>query len=335
MIVFMQQFERLFPLEDLWIPGPLVAIFRALSAFRPDANDLFAGVTASLPATPGLGSGASLYELGNDIRRLMPNINIFISRYHSICAAANVANATDATFQVDINGPRNLGSLFSQAVANNAVNTNTLQSAGASFAYGGSLLLWQNASRSTATNGIPAALNATIPDVINDTWTSALRFENNDHLWFAPVFALMAKYSQFWNGSVPISKILPTSSAAGALKLRSIAGTTLLANPVFVAATVAPAPVVAAHFQMRNQARLVHDGQIALRDVPDTHAMCGLTFALNCYDSNAHQTLARHGPFWELGPNVKSVHSAEVLPGTLQVISRDYHRDTRLEAHKQ
>jgi hypothetical protein len=335
MLIFMQQFERLFPLDDLWIPGPLVAGFRALSAFRPDANDLFAGVTASLPPTPGTAAAAAFYVLGNDVRRLIPNINVFISRLHSTCAAAQLANATDATFQADIAGPRFLSQIFGANVANNQGHRSLLASPGASFAYGGSLLLWQNAARHLATNSIPTNLDSATPTITNDSWTAQMRFEQNEHIWFAPVFSLMAKYSQFWNGSTPISKIPPTSSAAGALMLRTTNGTSMLTAPTFIDATVAPAPVVAGHYQMRTNARLVFDCQLALRDTPEAHILSGLTFAFNSYDTNAHQLLARAGPFWTLGPFIKTGHTIEILPGILQSIAREYHRDIRMESHKQ
>lgn len=331
-LIFLQTFEKMFPYADLWIPGPLVAAFRALSAFRPDANDLFAGVTVVLPPTPGFTDAT--YNFAQPTTRLIPNLNLYLTRLRAICTVATTANMTEALFTSDVNGPRKYQNLYGTQAANNGNFQRSNFNPGTSLTLGGNLALWQNAARMLALNSIPNDLVAATPTPINDTWTGAMRFENGEHTWFSPVFALMGKYAQFWNGSLPLSEIFPTSSAAGAVKLRQTNATDIYANLTFVPAAHGP-PAVLAHFDLRVNARFVNDCQTALRDIPDSHIYAATTFGYNSYHSAAHQAINRVGNFWLLGPDVKSAYAVEVLPGTTQVIAREYHRDTRLEAHKQ
>jgi len=331
-LIFLQTFERLFPYADLWIPGPLVGAFRSLSAFRPDANDLFAGVTVNLPGTPGF--AAPDYHFGIGLRALVPNLSLYLSRLRAICTVSLTANMTETLFTSDPNGPRSYQNMFGNQAANAAPFTAYNVNPGTAFVYGGNLLLWQNAARMLAINSIPADLVSATPTPVNDTWTQAIRFENGEHVWFSPIFSLMAKYCQFWNGSVPLSEIPPTSSAAGAVKLRQTAATTIYTAPNFVAAVPGP-PAVAAHFALRTNARFVNDALVAVRDIPDAHYFSAITYGFNSYHNANTQTNHRIGNFWDLGPDVKSAHAVETLPGVTQVIAREYHRDTRLEAHKQ
>jgi hypothetical protein len=337
MIQFIITFEQLFSTSELWIPGPLVAAFRALSAFRPDANDLFGGVTVHIPNNPGH-TRANTYTLQHQLEYLLPNINHFISRLRRISAAA-VATTTDAEFASRTDGP-----LYVDNYCHTAAAQHFTTSPGSRFSYGGTRLLWVNASNYLDILGIPVELNATVnaaPNNVPDTWTSVLRFENNEHTWFGNVSATMAKYSQFFNGSVPLSEISPTSSAAGALKLRLTAATDIWnAVPAHAFAGTGTSHVhgnanAIAHLAMVNQIRIVTDAQCAIRDIPDAHVFSGLTFNYNAYNANAMQAAHRHGAFWQLGPNVKQSVGIEILPSLASIIMRDYHNDTRIPAFKQ
>jgi hypothetical protein len=332
MLIFLEQFERTFPLSELWIPGPLVNAFRSLSAFRPDALDLFAGTTVNTPTSPGWTTD-NYYRLETNIAFLLPNISLYLSRLRAICTVALTATS-EMNFLADINGPRKCQNFFGAQVSNTAAFTTLFHTPGLAFAYGGSQLLWQNAARALDINSIPADFVHATPSPIRDSWTNFIRFENHEHTWFATVSAMMAKYSQFWNGSTSLADINPVSSAAGAVKMRQTTDTTIYATPTFVDAVTGP-PAVPAHFVLRTDARFVNDAQIALRDIPDAHAFSAITFGFNSYHSRASQDASRRGKFWLLGPDVKQAHSVEVLPGTLQTIAREYHRDTRLDAFRQ
>jgi hypothetical protein len=332
MIVFLTTFEQIFPLSELWIPGPLVSAFRALSAFRPDENDLFGGVTPALPAHPGWAANRD-HRLADAIHLWIPNIAFFFSRLHDISALA-VSGINDAAWLIQTNGFN-----YIEEVCGHAVNNNVLLAPGLRYALPGDRDLWRRSAARLASLGIPTRLNANTAVV--DSWTAAIFFENNQHHWFANCSAIMAKYCQFFNGSKPLSDLSPVNSAAGALKIRFLNTTTIHAN--LVATPLAGTGAShehgnaneAAHMTLTQQSRVTFDCDLAVRDVPDAHIYSGMTFAFNAQQNNAQQVLARAGPFWTLGPNCRNRRGVEVLPGLYSVIMREYHSDTRIPADKQ
>jgi hypothetical protein len=267
---FLIVFERTYNVSELWIPGPLVSAFRALSAFRPDADDFFAGVTPTLPTAPGQ-TVANGFRFTNHWSKYLPNVNFFISRLRSITNVAATANMDDPTFRANPDGPLRIANLNGVAMANNGASQNMVSTPGINLSYGGHLSLWQTASRFLGLLNIPVEATAANIPAVNDTWTAAIRFENNEHLWFAPVAATMAKYCQFFNGSASMADVSPVCSAAAAVKARTVANqTTLLTHGTWVAAAPGP-PAVAGHYVSRDTARFTIDAQVALRDVPDAH----------------------------------------------------------------
>jgi hypothetical protein len=335
MILFLQTFERIFPLSELWIPGPLVAAFRALSAFRPDENDLFGGVTPSLPASPGWSAAHDHSVNGNQFYGL-PNIAFFISRLRDICAIA-ASGVTDAEWLNHTNGPLFIESLCGHPLT--AANAGYAAAPGIKFAYSADRDLWRRANARLAALQIPARLNANT--AVRDTWTAFFFFEDGQHQWFSNVSAIMAKYCQFFNGSKPLSELNPVNSAAGAVKIRFIAGTDLFAHPAHTAEQGTHDSHQHGNANQVNHvtcvqaARAVLDADLAVRDVPDAHIFSATTFCLNAYHTAAQQNANRHGPFWNLGPNVKQARNVEILPGLYSTIMREYHSDTRIPADKQ
>ncbi|AZT88603.1 coat protein [Gaeumannomyces tritici partitivirus 1] len=338
MVQFLILFEQIFPLSELWIPGPLVAAFRALSAFRPDQNDLFGGVTPALPNQPGWSANRG-HSLADHVRLFLPNISFMLSRLRDV-ADLSVTGITDAEWLNHTNGPNHIESLNGHAAAHNANYDAMVTSPSLKFALSGERFLWRNAHARFAFMQVPARLNANA--AVRNTWTSFLFFEDNQHHWFGNVSAIMAKYCQFFEGSRPISELVPVNSAAGALKLRiSHPPSTIHTPPVFNAAAGAGNnhqhghAAQVNHYTCAHHARVVIDANLAVRDVPDAHTYSALTFCYNAYFSNASQAACRAGPFWDLGPDTKSVRNAEILPGVFSTIMREYHSDTRIPAHKQ
>jgi hypothetical protein len=338
---FLTQFMSTFPLHDLWIPGPLVAVFRNMSAFWPSASDRFGNVTPSLPTLPGW-SRTNFYRLNGaapvaspSINNLLPNIAAFISRLRSVCNTAITANMTQATFATHTDGPARAAHLF-QSVLNDGVNEQWIfSSPGMAFAYPDNLNMWQAAAYRLNANAIPADLNAgQAAGNINDSWISFFRFDNNQHHWFGSCAAIMSKYCQFFNGSAPLAEVMPNCSASGAVKLREQDNSDIRAVPAWTAPVAGP-PAVAGYRSLRHTARLVMNGRLALEDIPTAHVYAASTFGINMYSSQAHQQVFRQGPFWTLGPDTDGRDSIELLPGILSTIVRQYHSDVRIAAHKQ
>jgi hypothetical protein len=339
-------FDRLYPLNELWIPGPLVLAFRSLSAFWPDGNDRFGNVTPTLPA-PGW-TRARLGSLDDNLRKYLPNISVFVSRLHHICATATTANMTELVFQNHVNGPnfaREILGVDGDSAANVPASLQNLGACpGASFVYGGNLQLWQNAAARLTMMNVPADVDAATAQFDErNRWTAVMRFDliDNEHVWFGPVSAMMAKYCQFWNGSVPLGSCPPVSSAAPALKGRIVAPSNILTSPAASNRTgnhnsdAHGHADQRGHIVLRNNARLIQNVRNALVDLPDAHAFAGITFALNAYESQARQTANRLGPFWTLGPDHSGADNVEVLPGVLSTIMREYHSVVRLSPLKQ
>jgi hypothetical protein len=332
MIVFLTTFEQTFPLSELWIPGPLVAAFRALSAFRPDENDLFGGVTPALPATPGW-SNTRGHRLSDSLQRWIPNVSYFFSRLRDISDLAT-SGINDASWLIQTNGFNYVDEICGHAV------TNTMMLApGIRYALPGDRDLWRRSAAHLNGLGIPARLNATT--AVANTWTAAICFENNEHHWFANCSAIMAKYCQFFHGSKPMSDLTPVNSATGALKIRFLPTTTIHDDLVATPSSGTGASHEhgnanqRAHLTLAQQSRVTFDCDLAVRDVPDAHIYSGMTFCFNAQRNHAEQMSSRVGPFWNLAPNCRNRRNVEVLPGLYSVIMREYHSDTRIPADKQ
>lgn len=339
---FLLTFGSIFPLNDIWIPGPLVSFFRNLSAFWPTDSDRFGNVCPFVPAEPNWTQN-SRYNLGTynnsaHLNTLLPNISAIISRLRTICLVA-AQSADQTTFNNSRDGPYFIEHMFGNAL-DNAINEQRYFSGPAiKWMLPDNLQMWKLSSSRLAYLQIPTDLDFNNDAVSND-WISFLRFDNNQHMYFANISALMSKYCQFFQGSRPLSEIMPNCSAAGAIKLRSVAGSDLIDRPAFHAAVPAvpgpPAvPAVPAHRTLRAAGRLVQNGRIAVEDVPTAHVYAAITFGFNSYWDLASQTAMRQGPFWTLGPDTNGREQIEVLPGTLSTIVRKYHSDVRIAADKQ
>jgi hypothetical protein len=350
--IFLDTFVRVYPLSEIYVPGPLVALFRNLSSFWPTQNDLFGNVSPTLPDSPGW-TAANFFTLadynGTQVaNKYLPNISFFISRLRSICAAAtstpnaNNAPITQAQFSAHLNGPSSINEVYGRTV--DGTDQAMTQSPGAGYIYPDFLQLWINASHAMGRLSIPQNLeHATAPVPFPNTWTSFWRFEFNEHYWFGPVSAMMAKYCQFWNGSTSLDTIVPNCSAAPAVKLRYDVFQTTLHNQIGYTAAVAqvippnPNPnnvqaVAQVHprYTPIDHVRIVVNGRIALPDIPEASVLASIVYCINANEDQADQTASRQGPFWTLGPDILGRDNLESLPGVLSTITRDYHSDTRL-----
>lgn len=342
MVSWYEAFCKLYPLKDLWIPGPLVAAFRAISAFEP-TEDLSLGiVTPALPPAPGW-SRARHYLLGNSHFAHLPNIRAFIDRHLTLSALAVNATRvpTEAAFFNDINGPLHRNSFF-QVAPNSAILAALMKSPGMNFMTPGSFDLWKTASRLSPRLGLPTNLDQATTNVSN-TWDAVMCLDQGHH-WFGNVAAIMAKYCQFFNGSASLDSCSPTSSAAGALKLRIV--TPDQGTSIFADAPETPQSGThdntqhgdanqMLHRTLLQSPTLVFDSQCAIKDMADLFLYAGGTWALNAHFDNANQLANRAGPFWDLGPNWWEDKGVQLAPGVLATVMREYHNDVRIPSHKQ
>jgi len=273
---------------------------------------------------------------------MIPNVSLYITRLRSLVVAASVANVTQETFSNGTDSPSSVERLFGQVVDNNNQQQWLIRAPGFPFAYADNLQLWQNAARNISRLSIPQDLvgGTTLP--IN-SWAAFLRFAQfpNEHMWFGPVSALMAKYCQFFNGSVSLDSVAPNCSAAPAVKLSPGEDNNIDTSPTFVARAGTGASHqrgetdTEAHLTLRNSARSVSNATLALRGVPDAHVFAAMTYAFNMSTTDTASRAYRLGPFWTLGPDAFERTGIEVLPGVLSTIIREYHSDQRIPAYRQ
>jgi len=337
---FLSQFETMYPLNELWIPGPLVSCFRAISAFWPSITDKFGNVTPYVKTTPGW-TNANRYTFQNSQALYLPNVSIFISRLRAICTTATAANMDDTSFANHVNGPNHASNLFGAAMNNTPDEIMQMRSPGAGFAYGGDLRLWQSAAGKLLHNQIPHDLPADFHP--GNNWPAALRFYalDGDRKWFGPVSAIMAKYCQFFKGSSPLEECSPVSSAAGAIKCKTLPTSSLWTTPTWHAAAGNGTSdqhgnaQARAHFELKHTAELKLDARCAIEDVPDYDKYAGITFAMNCYATDGDTALNRDCDFWTIAPDTSGRNQINLLPGILSTIMREYHSDSRIESAKQ
>jgi hypothetical protein len=346
---FLKTFVETFPLNELWIPGPLVGFFRNLSSFWPSEDDTFGSVSPTTPPTPDWTRARHFrlgpYQARNEIVHMFPNISLYFTRLRSICATATAANMTQATFSNHINGPNHIKTVFGRQVDNDVSEVLLTRTPGAMYAYPDNLSLWINASSNIPRLAIPldlvdAAVNPTIP---TNEWSAFLRFSQNpnEHVWFAPVAAVMAKYCQFFNGSNNLDNIAPNCSPAPAIKQVATGLDTLNVAPTWIARSGTGASDAhgdtnaEAHYQLRFSGTRSFTPTLALRDVPELYVQAALTFNHNLMPTVETVTAYRAGPFWTLGPDIQERQATEVLSGVLPIIAREYHSDVRIPAHKQ
>lgn len=346
MISWFTSFCTLFPLKELWIPGPLVSAFKALSAFEPTEDLSLGVVSAMLPNTPGWSpnQNAGRYILANNYSLYLPSIAMFIDRYHQLLGVARSANITEQLFFNHTNGPLYRSTLFNQSIhATPVAAQNSLKTPGAGFVTPGTLQQWQSANRHAPLLGIPSAPDLSVPDTLADTWDSAM-FLDQTHQWFGNIAAIMAKYSQFWNGSASLDSCSPSSSAAAALKLRlnpPAQGNSLFGDKTLTvragngSSTQHGDPDADAHAQLFANASIRFNSKCALKDYPELFSYAGSTWAINGYTTTVHTTANRTGPFWDLGPDWYADDNVELIPGILPTIMREYHNDVRIPATKQ
>ncbi|XP_021758807.1 uncharacterized protein LOC110723747 [Chenopodium quinoa] len=204
---------------------------------------------------------------------------------------------------------------------------------GASLAYAGNLRLWQHAADMLDSIDIPPNLDLTQQDnEVPNSWTSFLRFDHSPN-WFTTLVVMMGKYCKFWRGSCPLSDCSPEGSAAGAVRLYAIRG-----SSIFKCAEWSPAQGEYnihehgntnqfGHYILQHDATLSFNAANAFEDLPDLHAQADLTFHYNMLYKERNAKKLRKGPFWTIHPDTHTLRNISVyqaIPATLVRESRDY-----------
>ncbi|CAJ2640729.1 unnamed protein product [Trifolium pratense] len=331
-LTLLNGFLTVYPLDSVYVPGPLVQCFKNISCFWPCATDRFGNVSPSIPARPGWSQDLR-YRLKDHLTTHLPHIYLFASRLRSTCNAATRANVSESSFTADVDGPKYLATLFSQPCDLNANNIANMTGPGASHAYAGNLKLWQKAAAQIDLFGCcPILLDVNEHEVV-DSWASFLGFDEST-AWFGSLNAMMAKYCQFWRASRPLSECSPSGSAAGAVVCRQLSG--LINKYSWNArkgthnATTHKSDNQIGHYSMNETFSLKFSAATTIEDIPEDHLYAASTYNVNLLPVNSDAANYHHGRFWDIFPNTRELTRTEIIPGVLDTITCEFHSDSRI-----
>lgn len=325
-LTLLNDFQTQYSLKDVYVAGPLVQCFMNISCFLPG------NVSPSIPVRPGW-SHDRHYRLQNHLTTHLPHIYLFASRLRSTCTAATRANVTGSSFTTDVDGPKYLATLFSQPCAHNANEIANLTGPGASHVYAGNLKLWQEAAAQIDHLGCPVLLDVNEHEVVNN-WASFLGFDESIE-WFSTLNYMMSNYCQFWRESQPLSECSPNGSAAGAVVCRQLSGS-LFNEPGWNAqsgthtATIHGSDNQVGHYSMNQTPTLNFSASTTIEDIPESHLYAASTYNVNLLPANNDAAHYHHGRFWDIVPNTRGLTRAQIIPGALATITREFHCDSRI-----
>lgn len=332
----LRDFCNIFPLQNLWIPGPLVSAFKSVACFSPSASRRFGNVTPALPRSPGW-SRARRYRIADAATTHLPNINIFISRLNSICSAATRPNVTSEIFFHDVDGPNYMANLFSQPCDQSANEQANLTSPGACLAYSGSLGLWQHANYQLPFLGIPQSLDVNATEV-DDNWTTFLGLSEGASNWFGSVAAMMGKYCRFWKGSVPLFDCSASGSAAGSVRCTAT-DTNVFDPPHWTAqagnhnATQHANTHQVGHYSMRYDLFLVFKAATSIEDISVDHILAANTYNIYLSPNDGGHGALRRGHFWSIYPDAFTNSEVKIYPGVVSSLAQNYHSDSGIDSN--
>jgi len=322
-----EDFTAAFPLETLNIPGPLVSAFQNLTAFWPFASGNFGNVTPTLPSTPGW-NVANQFTFRDSLSFRVPHIAAIFSRLHTICETALDDDLDDASFQRHVRGPRHMQRLFGRDFDNNVFERLLVISPGFNLAYPGNLALWKEAANQLPYLDLPEDLPH--DEEITNTWFQAFRLETQS-VWFGPVAAMMAKYCQFWNGSIPLSECPSDGSAAGSVVCSYHQPSSIYQVPAWHApqgdgtSTLHNDPNSIGHYTLHTEPTLTFDVSTCIEDIPYAHVLASLTYQLNIDADAPPAERDLTGQFWLVQPPAYQRSNIQVYTGTAATIAREYH----------
>ncbi|GAU42386.1 hypothetical protein TSUD_123820 [Trifolium subterraneum] len=174
----------------------------------------------------------------------------------------------------------------------------------------------------------PILLDVNEHEVVN-SWASFLGFDESIE-WFGTLNAIMAKYCQFWRASRPLSECSPSGSAAGAVVCRQLSGS-LFNEPCWNAqsgthnATNHKSDNQIGHYSMNQTSTLKFSAATTIEDIPEAHLCAATTYNFNLLPANSDAAKYHHGRFWDVFPNTHELTRAQIIPGVLATITREFH----------
>lgn len=339
----LEGFEKMYNLQSLMIPGPLIPFFQALAAASGPFENL-GDFTPRLPRTWTC-TAASGYYLNNSLGALLPNIALYMDAIlkplptfnDSTDAAGPKANAAGYATKMK----HFWNTVHSTTAAANSYASAGLHSPGAWSTISFTETQYANFSSFRDHFGFPPRLNMNSSGDIT-TLAQFLRFyppgQSNTQFypWFGNVSSLMQRYSQFFKESVPLSAIPPSATASG-LPVWTMSHNPRLVTPFTFHHEVAATDTTIgypAYYEVHHlnsvAAKASHPDPNLLEVEEQNSAVAMINIDLVTSSgltapTNAH---IRAGPIWNL-PEVRSSPEIDYVNSIGANLTQNYHVDTR------
>jgi hypothetical protein len=319
----LEGFERMYDLRSLLVPGPLVPYFQALAAFSGPMER----IGDVCPRIPNLSAAANNAFLPvNQMHSVVPDIPFYMDLINRVATAGQ--DYTEASLR------HFRTSVMNQNAAANAGTRIHFNAPGAWTPISWTVQQVNTARLALAQIGFPPALDVTAAANIVGP-AQFMRLYHTDgqfYPWFGNVAAVMQRFCQFFEHSVPISAISPSGIAAG-LPVWTFQANHEMANAyAFVAAVQGGAP---AHYTVTPLISTAVTGNHCDETLEEVTEQCSAVALVNVdvathsgHPHPAPNAQLRHGPVWNL-PRVRGSPTVNYALGVAQNITTYYHKDTR------
>jgi hypothetical protein len=324
--MFLDTFESIFPIDSILIPGPLVPILESITAFEGNFSNI-GNVCPNFPTFTLNNAGS--FCLPNGFHTIWPNVFFVLDQ---------IRHEADTAIPANFAAHRYFTNIFTvPAAAANLAATGKLldtphgrhtpfvteQRLEAHRAWI-SRIAFPTRAQLTAMIALPGDL--TIEQSIGFTDAT-----NAYMPWFAEFAPVMTVYARYFEGSSPLSAISTRGLGAAGNICRFTAGSRISPAPAtFVAATVAPALIVVAHYlpsAVVNTTCQVRNNDPNMEELAEQYGMLSmvnvdLNGAGNGVNPPGNGQL-RSGPYWTY-PTLRSLSNVNIYPGVPLVIRDNY-----------
>ncbi|MCH93948.1 coat protein [Trifolium medium] len=78
---------------------------------------------------------------------------------------------------------------------------------------------------------------------------------------------------------------------------------------------------------MNQTSTLKFSAATTIEDIPEDHLYAASTYNVNLLPANSDATNYHQGRFWDIFPNTHELTRAQIIPGVLATITREFHCD--------
>jgi hypothetical protein len=327
-MMFLDTFENIFPLDSIIIPGPLVPLLESITAFEGNFSNI-GNVCANFPTF--ILNPATNLVLPNNLQVIWPNVLFILDQIRHEAETAIPANFGDHRYFTRIFG---IAPTAAQATVSGLQLTAPLgrfvpfvpQTRLENFR------LWVNRTQFPTRAQITGYTNLNT-DLSIEQSIGFCDHLNNYIPWFAECAPVMAIYARHFEGSAALSRISTRGLGAASLIAAPTPGSQMSPlPPTFVAA----AGNVVAHFTpdpiVSSQCNIRHNDPNTEELAEQYGTISMVNVDLGHHRANARAPgngLLRQGPYWAY-PSLRILNNVNVYPG-LPLTIRDFYVKERIQ----